>query len=537
MKLVTVAEMQAIEKQADQNGVSYAQLMHNAGTAVAEYILENFDASTPTVLALVGTGNNGGDALVAMTALLQKGWRAAAVFPIGRKQDALLSAYLNAGGTLIETDELLSDAVEALSGVTVLLDGVLGTGARLPLKPELKALFSRIKPLLADVPVVVIDCPSGMDCDTGAVDEDILSADITLCMEAVKRGMMVMPAFDHLGILEVLPIGLPDGLESLALVSNSVITAEDVAGWLPARPSDAHKGTFGTAVICAGSINYTGAALLAAEAAYRVGSGLVTIAAPASLHGALAGQLPEATWLILPEEQGVISRTAARTLSASLSRASAMLLGPGWGTAQTTTLFLQDLLTMPAPTTGPLGLIPKAIREQQKDSQSLPPLVIDASGLAHLAKIDHWQELVPEHTILTPHPGEMALLTGGTVDAIQSARIETACRFAESWRKIIVLKGALTVIASPDGRYSVNPVANAALARAGSGDVLAGLITGLLTQGVASYEAACAGVWLHAQCGLRALESIGAAASVLAGDLVQFLPEVLTELEDGFEFE
>ncbi|MBV6396402.1 MAG: Bifunctional NAD(P)H-hydrate repair enzyme Nnr [Anaerolineales bacterium] len=280
-----------------------------------------------------------------------------------------------------------------------------------------------------------------------------------------------------------------------------------IASLLPPRPPDSHKGTFGTALIAAGSIPYTGAPYLSAKAAYRIGAGLVTLAIPAPLHPALAGQLPEATWIPLPHENGFIERAAAIPLAQNLARATALLIGPGLGTKETTKDFLAKLL-----------------------QTKLPPLIIDADGLNLLAQIPDWHKQLPLDTILTPHPGEMSTLTGLPKDKIQNDRETIALKYAQAWNCILVLKGAFTVTASPDGNIALNPFASAALARAGTGDVLAGIIVGLRAQGMRAFPSAAAGAWIHARAALSALQQIGSAASILASDLLDHIPSVIAKL-------
>ena len=297
---------------------------------------------------------------------------------------------------------------------------------------------------------------------------------------------------------------------------------------LPDRPLDAHKGTFGTALVVAGSANFTGAAWLAGQAAYRIGAGLVTLAVPAPLHSALAGQFPEATWLLLPHKNGAIAADACQTVLENLGRVTAMLVGPGFGLAQTSADFLE-------------GLLVGSIEHQQAERHSakqhakpvpseLPPLVIDADGLKLLANIENWPKRLPDPAVLTPHPGEMSVLTDLHRDEIQADRLGVALRFSREWGHVVVLKGAFTLVAAPDGRLAVIPVATPALARAGTGDVLAGLIVGLRAQGVEAFQAAVAGAWVHAQAGLRAAEELGTTASVLAGDVLRAVITILGEL-------
>jgi NAD(P)H-hydrate epimerase len=420
----------------------------------------------------------------------------------------------------------------------VLVDGVLGTGIKLPLKSDVADVLAAANGVLAglDEPpfIVAVDCPSGVDCATGEAAEQAIAADVTVTMGAVKDGMLKLPAYNLIGDLLVADIGVSDEIESWANVRRQVAQDEMVADLLPERPSDAHKGTFGTAMIVAGSINYTGAALLAGMAAYRVGAGLVTMAVPAPLQVALAGQFPEATWVLLPHELGVISAGAADVLTENLERATTLLIGPGFGLEDTTKEFIADFLAgkeASRKATAHIGFVHREAEKQEEAPSSLPPLIFDADGLKLLAKIPDWPKKLPAPAILTPHPGEMSILTGLSTDEIQAGREQIAARFAKQWGHVVVLKGAFTVVAAPDGRTTLIPVASAALARAGTGDVLAGLIAGLRAQGVEAFDAAVAGAWIHARAGLEAADALGAAASVLARDLVAAIPDVMSELE------
>jgi NAD(P)H-hydrate epimerase len=416
---------------------------------------------------------------------------------------------------------------------------VLGTGIKLPLKQDVADILSEAGAILDELDqppfVIAVDCPSGVDCDTGDVADECIPANLTVTMAAVKQGLLKLPAFEYVGELEVVDIGLPDNLSSLQAVKTEAAEEDMVAALLPERPLDSHKGTFGTALIAAGSINYTGAALLAGQAAYRVGAGLVTMAVPAPLHGALAGQFPEATWVLLPHELGVISVDAAAVLAENFERATALLVGPGFGTEEKTREFIEGLLTgkkISKKTTARIGFVHSGEDGKKEETKNqLPPVIFDADGLKLLAQIKDWHKKLPAPAILTPHPGEMSVLTGLSKEEIQENRQDVALRFAKEWGHVVVLKGAFTVIASPDERLTVVPVASPALARAGTGDVLAGLIVGLRAQGVEAFEAAVAGAWIHAQAGLCAADDLGTTASVLAGDVLNSISDVISDLE------
>ena len=532
MKLVSVSEMQAIERQADAGGLSYAQMMQNAGEGLAKIIHARFvHQRSKAVMGLIGSGNNGGDGLVALAWLARAGWQARAYLLKPRPaDDPALIQLREAGGVVlaVEDDPQFSHLDAWLDASLVLLDAVLGTGIRLPLRGVLADVLAQTAAFAGRPFVVAVDCPSGVDCDSGQAADECIPADLTVCMAAVKEGLLHLPAYTLTGELQVVDIGLPDDLPELLQAKREVLLAEDVRGLLPVRPADSHKGTFGTLMAVAGSVNYTGAAYLACKAAYRVGAGLVQAAVPGPLYEVLAGHLPEAVWLVLPDEMGVIQAKATELVRKNLERTTALLLGPGWGVEETTGAFLAALLAQG--NQAGLGFIARPESRRAKAGNGLPQLVIDADGLKLLAKLPGWQRQLQPQSILTPHPGEMALLCGLTVAEIQADRLGLAQNFAREWGQVLVLKGAFTVVASPDGQTAVVPVASSALASAGTGDVLAGMIGGLCAQGVQPFDAACAGAWLHAQTGLLAAVRLGSEAAVIAGDLLEAIPQVLAGL-------
>jgi NAD(P)H-hydrate epimerase len=370
-----------------------------------------------------------------------------------------------------------------------------------------------------------------VDCDSGSAAKETLTAEVTVCMAAIKAGLLRLPAHQYCGDLQVAEIGLPQNLAAWDAVQREVLSEERVREMLPVRPLDGHKGTFGTLTFVGGSLNYSGAVLLAAGAAGKSGVGLVQAAVPAPLHAALAGSDLNPTWILLPHQLGAISGEAASVLLKGLDRTTAMLIGPGFGLEDCSKDFIRRLLEgkQNPRGRGKLGFVssPVEVIKEVEVEKPLPPMVVDADGLKLLARIPEWAAHLPAQSILTPHPGEMSVLTGLAVDEIQANRLETASKFAQQWGHVVVLKGAFTVIAAPDGRVCVVPVASSALAHAGTGDVLAGLIGGLRAQGLPAFDAAAVGAWLHAQAGLAAAARVGHTASVQASDLLDSLPEVI----------
>ncbi len=516
MKFVSVQEMISIEKAADAAGHSYKAMMEAAGKGLADEIQSNFGHIPGRVVtALVGSGNNGGDALVALDYLQSWGWKSTALICRKRlESDPLLKRFGDNGGRLEDWwigKQQNADIDKEIITADLLLDGVFGTGIKLPLKDPIKTLLMKIKDRLehaAEKPIIVaVDCPSGIDCNTGQVDLACIPADLTVTMAAIKKGLFEFPAYQYLGDLRLVEIGLPDELLELKKISREMITRDWVKTVLPSRPPDGHKGMFGTTLIIGGSVNYPGAAILAGDSAYHSGAGLVTIAVPSVIYEGVIGTLPEATWIKLNDLNGAISESALSQIAFALERPTACLIGPGLGLEKGTAKFLEGFFLL----------------------DSLPPIVLDADGLTLARGLKRWPGILPEGSILTPHPGEMAVLTGNTVKEIQADRIGFAERFSREWNQVVLLKGAHTVIAEPEGGTRIYQGAEPALARAGSGDVLAGIIAGLAAQGLDPFDAAAAGVWIHGEAGKQAERNIGSPAAVLAGDISRAIGEILPD--------
>jgi NAD(P)H-hydrate epimerase len=378
--------------------------------------------------------------------------------------------------------------------------------------------------------VLAIDMPTGVDSDTGAVWGTALRADATVATGLAKRGLLLYPGRLYAGAIQVADIGLPPAqLEGLM---SKKIDAALARGLLPQRPDDSHKGTFGKVMVIAGSPQYPGAASLATAGAARVGAGLVTLAASrAALAG--PGRLPEVTLQFLPEADWNLlgEETAAEALK-HLEGYSALLVGPGLGQEDPTRTFIERLLNVDPPRQrGHIGFRLGAGPEQPAERQrpELPPTVIDADGLNLLSKIEQWWERLPHgHFVLTPHPGEMKRLLGvEELSADLAGAVEDA---AKTWGQVVVLKGATTIVANPEGRSAIHDGGNAALATAGTGDVLAGAIAGLLAQGLSPFDAAVLGVYLHAAAGELVRDEVGDMGAI-ASDLLPRLPLAIKALK------
>jgi NAD(P)H-hydrate epimerase len=433
--------------------------------------------------------------------------------------------------TLAKEDEGAGHLLSILQDVDILVDALLGTGIKLPLRGSPEEILNIVQPVLIEMEsppfVVAVDCPSGLDCDSGEIADQSLHADLTVTLAAAKSGLFEFPGADFIGDLQIGSIGVDPDQQEMASVQHMLASGKLVAGWLPDRPLNAHKGTFGRVIVVAGSINYPGAAALAAVGAYRSGAGLVTVAVPSVIQAFLVPALPEATWLALPHEMGVISKAAADVLHDELQDVDALLIGPGFGRDAATAEFQERFLAGHPERSKNIGFLASGA---SAEPIKLPPAIVDADGLKLLSEIDGWHQLFSDVAVLTPHPGEFAIMTGRSITEILERRIEMASDYAREWGHVIVLKGAYTVVASPEGRRATIPIATPALATAGTGDVLSGVILALRGQGLGAFESAVSGAYIHARAGEIAAHNLGTEVSVMAGDVVDFLPDVFAEL-------
>lgn len=565
MYILTVQQMREAEAAADAAGHTYARMMESAGQALATALRQITEPAGLHILVLVGPGNNGGDGLVAAYHLLQMGADVSCYLWARKVEgDENFERARQAGCHIVRASEdadlrHLRDLCETAD---VVLDALLGTGASRPIQGELAELLHIVRqtverrrahrlpwmkealqvvdptlkvPQRPETPLIMaVDVPSGLNCDTGEVDEATLPADVTITFGFPKRGQFLFPGAGMVGKLLIAEIGIPPRLVKechLHLVTTQMVTEH-----LPARPLDAHKGTFGRALIVAGSVNYTGAPALAGAAATRVGTGLVTLALARSVFPIVAGHLMENTYIILPESLGVITEGAIEVLCGRLEGYEAMLIGPGLGQEDEVVQFVQSFIAgeLHRPRRRErLGFLNREGGEGEEEGQPavrFPPIVIDADALNALAKQDAWWDKIPPGCVLTPHPGEMARLTGRPVEEVQAHRIEIAGESAQAWNQVVVLKGAHTVIADPAGETYILPFADPTLATAGTGDVLAGAIVGFLAQGLSPLHAALVGGFVHGMAAEEIEYSRQISCGVVASDIIAGLPVALQRL-------
>ncbi len=531
INVVTVAQMQALEDASEQAGVSKDTLMENAGLACAEYVRERLGGCAGRrVTVLVGPGNNGADGLVIARHLRRWGAEVACYIVRGRPSlDPKMADALAADVTVVnsDADPDLRTLDALLSRSDLAIDAILGAGRYRPpdgIVADVIALVNQCRRQLAGLPVVAIDLPTGVNPDTGAADAASIQADATLALCFPKFGIVNFPGAGYAGRIAVVDIGLPSQVAADADLPTQWMTPTDAANLLPARPLDSHKGTYGHLLIVAGSRHFVGAAALAALAAHRVGAGLVTLATPQSVYPIVAAKLTETIHLPLPEDaEGRIAPSAADIIRERIPGYSALAIGCGMGLSATTTEFIHRLLLSS-------HSHPEAsFRHSREGGNPSPPTIIDADGLNNLSLCESWPARLPFNTILTPHPGEMATLTGQATPDVQAHRLTVATDSAAQWNQTVLLKGAHSIVASPDGRQCILPFANPALAAGGTGDVLTGIIGGLLAQRLAPYDAARLGGFLHGAAADEVRDATGD-AGVVASDLLPQLPTLIAQL-------
>lgn len=517
MKLVTVAQMKEIEAQAIAEGTDIYNLMDQAGLAAAQEtwmalrIIED-----RLMLVLAGPGNNGGDGIIAAYHLRDMGARVH-VYLLGARpdDDAPWQAIHDHDipFTLATDDPDFTQLDALLEEASAILDALLGTGSNRPIEGPMAEVLKRVAEARArsrKPQIIALDVPSGVDADSGRVDPLTVPADLTVGFGFVKVGLFQTPGRTYAGQVVRADIGLP--AEPATELLYEEIEYRMAQRGVPERPADGHKGTFGQAVVVAGSTRFPGAAALAAEACARSGAGLTMIAAPEVAQPLFAPRFPDAVHEPLPSSGGTVNEESARVLLRALPGTDALLVGPGMGHTADTEAFTRGLLA---------GL---------DNIEGLRAVVLDADALNALSSHRGWYEWFQTPRLVTPHPGEMARLLGITTEAVQNDRLRYATEYARTINGVVVLKGACTIIAAPDGRARISGAMNSMLATGGTGDVLAGLIAGFIAQGCEPYDAATAAVYVHAETASMVAKEYGEAAG-LAQDLLRALPDARKNLD------
>jgi len=523
VRVVTPAEMAEIDKVAtEKEGIPGLTLMERAGEHVAGAAREMLGGigrpgggggGSWRVAVWCGKGNNGGDGLVAARHLVKAGIDVE-VFLLGHPKELSGDAVVNlelltkldVNRIEVTEKERLRDFTKVYPPYDLIIDAIFGTG----FKGEVEGVFAGAIEAINSygARVLSVDIPSGVAGDTGAVSEPAIVAEKTVTFAYPKVGLFQYPGADLVGEIEVADIGIPPHIvKGMANSKIYMTTLEEAEALLPVRPPDAHKRQCGSVLVVGGSPGLTGAAALASLAALRSGAGLVTLAVPEGVHDILEVKLTEVMTRPLPQgKEGALSLKAAGVISELSEGFDVVAMGPGLSTG---------------------GEVAKVISELVRTIEV--PLLLDADGLnAVVGQTDLFaQRQAP--LILTPHPGEMARLTGKSTTEVQADRIGTAREGAEKWSSVVVLKGAGTLVTAPGGTVKVNTTGNPGMATAGMGDVLTGCIASFVGQGLGAFDAAVVGVYYHGHAADLAAQMDGM-IGMLAGDVIRHLPLALRKL-------
>ena len=512
-RLVTAREMREMDRLTIEGvGIPGLLLMEAASRAVADAACDLLGQSeSKKVAVFCGKGNNGGDGMAAARHLFSRGVEVS-VFLAGNpgslKGDALVQwTILKGMGIPVSVLRSQNDLRGVRAGDLV-IDALLGTGLVGDVEEPVASVLAWIN--RSGRPVLSVDLPSGLWCDTGSFGNACVHAARTVTLGELKRGLVLYPGRQKSGRVDVVDIGIPDSVASSVGINTFWVESGDATARLPERPAWAHKGAFGKTLILAGSTGMTGAAALCSSAVLRTGAGLAVLGTPSGLNSIMEEKLTEVMTKPLPQtDSGSLSLDAVAAITDMMGWADVLALGPG------------------------LSRHPETAEVVRKTvARSKRPTVIDADGINAFEGHAELLEKKKGPFILTPHSGELSRLTGLSVEAIERDRIETARTAAKRFGCVIVLKGAPTVTACPDGCVTVNSTGNSGMATAGAGDVLTGILAGLLAQGLSPADAALCGVFLHGLAGDLAA-SAKSARSITAGDIADFLGAAFQSLEAG----
>ena len=514
MKIVTAAQMQALDRRTiDEARIPGSVLMERAGAAVVEQLERRYSPLKKKRITVVcGKGNNGGDGFVVARLLIRRQATIQVVMlakPAELSRDARIMygrlervAKKKAIRTAADPDQLH----HLFTSSDLIVDAILGTGLSSPVSGPYEGIIQAVNG--AGRPVVAVDIPSGLHADTGSVLGTAVRADLTVTFGLPKIGLYIGQGIDHAGSVQVADIGIPAAFVEQVESRMVLLTRDDAKAAVPVRHASSHKGTYGHAGIIAGSVGKTGAAAMAAKAALRVGAGLVTVAIPSSVNDTLEAKLLEAMTVPMPETKArTLARSSLDRLLTFARTRTAIAIGPGLTTHPETVDLIQEL-----------------VRRIER------PCVLDADALNALAGKASLLTESKFPAILTPHPGEMSRLEiDASPQSVNADRLGVASRFARERGVLVVLKGARTIVARPDGMTAICPTGNPGMATAGTGDVLTGMIVGLLAQGLSQWDAACTGTYLHGLAGDLAAGSVGQAA-MTAGDLIEHISEAFAQI-------
>jgi NAD(P)H-hydrate epimerase len=516
MKVVTAKEMQDIDRiTIDDYGIPGIILMENAAKGVVASLFKKFlDIKDKKIGIFAGKGNNGGDGL-AVARLLTDNVIATEVYLLSKRDMLKGDAKTNLGsaeGMGIKIFEIVSlDELEAVKDNIlkndIFIDAIFGTG----LTSGVKGYYTDVIKFInsSKIFVLSIDIPSGLSSDTGEIIGEHIRADLTVALCLPKIGEILYPAAEYVGELDVVDIGIPELIINNRDIKINLIEEKEAARILPKRRPDTHKGTYGHLAVIAGSRGKGGAAALSSISALKAGAGLVTLALPECLNISFEAGIPEVMTLPLPDtKDGTIDKSALDILIKFLEGKSAVLIGPGITTNPSTSSLIKNLI-----------------------KKVSCPMLIDADGLNIIADKIELLKDKPFPVVVTPHPGEMARMLNTTSKEIQANRIESSRKLSAEYGIYVILKGARTIVATPEGEAYINPTGNPGMATAGTGDVLSGIIAGFISQGLSAKDSSILGVYLHGMAGDIAAAKLSQTA-LIASDLLKTFPEAVKRIED-----
>jgi hydroxyethylthiazole kinase-like uncharacterized protein yjeF len=506
--VLTPDQASALDRATQATGVTAGRLMERAGRAVARAALDILGGSYGRRAVVVcGKGNNGGDGLVAARHLAHAGVRVVVV-AVEQLADLREPAAANAGrlneASSVRVVRFSEASLEReLERTDIAIDAVFGTGFRGVPEDEWAEAIVALN--ASGAPVVAVDIPSGVNGETGAVEGEAVHADLTVTFGAAKVGAVIMPGAELAGTIRVADIGFPD---DLVRADTFLVEPSDVANALPERTVDTHKRATGVLIVVAGSRDMTGAVRLIANGAARIGAGFIQVAVPSSILPVVQAGLTETTFLPLPETSlGSVAEAAVEPLLDRLRGADALAIGPGLSTNEETAAFVRRL-----------------VREAPV------PIVLDADGLtAFSGRASELAERTSD-VVLTPHVGEFSRLSGVSARALDDDRLAHVRALAATTHAVTLLKGSRTLVATPEGVVRINPTGSSVLATAGSGDVLTGIIGGLLARGLDPADAASAAAYVHGLAGIFAGASLG--EGTLASDVASHVPDAVRHVRE-----
>ncbi|TCO73158.1 NAD(P)H-hydrate dehydratase [Marinisporobacter balticus] len=514
MKIVNSDQMKQLDRMViEQFGIPGVILMEHAGSVVLEEVLKYIEQKeNKEVVIVCGLGNNGGDGFVVARQLFNKGIPLKVVI-IGNPSDIGGDAKINYDiihklkvdiHILIGANNMKKFA-DAIKGCGIIVDAIFGTG----LKREVDGYIQEIINIIngSGKQVIAIDIPSGIGANDGKVYGMAVKANKTVVLELPKICNIHYPGIEYIGEMIIKSIGMPKAVFENIRLNINLITKDMVKEVLPFRKKDSYKGNYGKAYVVAGSTGMTGASILTCEATLRSGAGLLKIPVPQSLNTIMETRLIEAITVPLPEfKKGVVGISDIEKIIKTMEESDVITVGPGSGNSRELEELLRNIL-----------------------EHTSKPIVLDADALNSLAKRKELLELITSQTVMTPHVGEMSRLTDLEIDYIKENRIEVATEFSRKWNTVVVLKGSRTVVAGPNGDIYINETGNPGMATAGSGDVLTGIVTGFIAQGIDPLKAAMAAVYVHGMAGDLVAEKLGE-YGLMASDIVKQLPFAIKEI-------